>query len=284
MKFLEYHEKIKRGTSDFPLEFYHISPSHPRYNMAYHWHMECELIRIIKGSLSLMIDNQHIIATEGDIIYIHDGALHGGDPKNCIYECIVFDMSYLFGDVKPAHGKIQKFRNNALLIQNYFPDAHPRIHEIIYSLFDCVRMKAAGFELTALGHLYRFYGYVIEHNYYSKAASIADKNSTRVLQLKNALTLIETQYQTNISLTELAMAANMNAKYFCRFFQEMTGRTPIDYLNHYRIEIACFQLATSSDSITDIAFNCGFNDLSYFIKTFKKYKGITPKKFLSSPL
>ena len=53
----------------------------------------------------------------------------------------------------------------------------------------------------------------------------------------------------------------------------MTHRTPIDYLNYYRIEQACFKLATSNDSIAEIGLSCGFNDESYFIKTFKKYKG-----------
>ncbi|HCL02048.1 MAG TPA: AraC family transcriptional regulator, partial [Lachnoclostridium phytofermentans] len=54
---------------------------------------------------------------------------------------------------------------------------------------------------------------------------------------------------------------------------------PIDYLNYYRIEQACYQISQSEDTLTDIAFRCGFNDFSYFIKTFKKYKGITPKKY-----
>ena len=54
----------------------------------------------------------------------------------------------------------------------------------------------------------------------------------------------------------------------------------IEYLNFYRIEIACEQLLSTDLSVTDIAINCGFNDVSYFIKTFKKYKGITPKQYI----
>ena len=62
----------------------------------------------------------------------------------------------------------------------------------------------------------------------------------------------------------------------------MTHHTPIEYLNICRIEHACYQLITTGDSVTDIAFNCGFNDLSYFIKTFRRYKGTTPKRYLTS--
>ena len=63
------------------------------------------------------------------------------------------------------------------------------------------------------------------------------------------------------------------------FFKKMTNRTPIDYLNVYRIEMASKKIINTDLSITDIAFSCGFNDLSYFIKTFKKITGITPRKY-----
>ena len=85
-----------------------------------------------------------------------------------------------------------------------------------------------------------------------------------------------------LTLGNLAEAADMSPKYFCRFFTEMTGKTPIEYLNYYRIECAAEQLLYTDDLVTDIALNCGYNDLSYFVKTFKKYKAQTPKQFRKS--
>ena len=102
--------------------------------------------------------------------------------------------------------------------------------------------------------------------------------------LKRVLAVIEEHYSECITLDDLARSAGMNSKYFCRYFREMTHRTPIDYVNYYRIEQACFKLATSNLPIAEIGMSCGFNDESYFIKTFKKYKGVTPKKYLSEPL
>ena len=61
--------------------------------------------------------------------------------------------------------------------------------------------------------------------------------------------------------------------------KEKTGKTPVEYLNGYRIEKASQLLLNSDQSVTEIAFSCGFNDLSYFIKTFKSQKGISPAKF-----
>ena len=87
---------------------------------------------------------------------------------------------------------------------------------------------------------------------------------------------MESSYNKQITLEEMAGSVDMSPKYFCRFFHEMTHRTPIDYLNYYRIERACYQLMTTDQSITEVAYSSGFN----FIKTFKKYKGTTPKQYL----
>ena len=67
--------------------------------------------------------------------------------------------------------------------------------------------------------------------------------------------------------------------YFCRLFKAVTDKTPMEYLNSYRIEKAAAKLLSTDESVTDIAYSCGFNDLSYFIKVFRDFKGISPKQF-----
>jgi AraC-like DNA-binding protein len=62
----------------------------------------------------------------------------------------------------------------------------------------------------------------------------------------------------------------------------MTGTTPINYLLTYRIERAARKLLGSDLSVTQIAYDCGFNDLSYFIKTFKTFKKVSPKDYRTS--
>ena len=98
-------------------------------------------------------------------------------------------------------------------------------------------------------------------------------------KLKKAFQLIDEKYATPLTLAELSTAAGLSPNYFCKFFQKMTHYTPIEYLNQYRIDQACLKLAYTDKSITDIAYACGFNNLSYFIKTFRKQKGISPGKF-----
>ncbi len=100
--------------------------------------------------------------------------------------------------------------------------------------------------------------------------------------MKQVVEFIEKNYASPLTLSQLSESVSMSPKYFCRFFSEMTHQTPMDYLNRQRIEQACYELSTTGDSITDIAYRNGFNDLSYFIRTFKKYKGTTPGKYNKS--
>ena len=88
---LDRNENRKRGTYEFPFEFHHIDSTHPRYVMSYHWHIEYELMRILKGTLTVTLDEKSFTATAGDIIFVHSGILHSGMPDDCVYQCLVFD-------------------------------------------------------------------------------------------------------------------------------------------------------------------------------------------------
>ena len=95
MQYINYRENRRRGTADFPLEYYHVTASHPQYVMSFHWHVEFELIRILSGSLTVTIDEIEFLAEAGDSIFIPAGSIHSGIPDDCVYECLVFDMNML---------------------------------------------------------------------------------------------------------------------------------------------------------------------------------------------
>ena len=98
-------------------------------------------------------------------------------------------------------------------------------------------------------------------------------------KLKATLEYLRTHYAEEISLDDLSAVAGFSRKYFCKFFKDMTGTTPFQYLTTYRIEKAARKLLITELPVTQIAFDCGFNDLSYFIKTFKQLKGVSPNKY-----
>ena len=81
MRYLASHERAVRGTFDFPIELYYVDPSHPRYEMPFHWHMEHELILVLQGTLHLSVDGVPCDLHRGDCMLIADGSIHGGSPE-----------------------------------------------------------------------------------------------------------------------------------------------------------------------------------------------------------
>ena len=98
--------------------------------------------------------------------------------------------------------------------------------------------------------------------------------------LKNVTLLldwIDSNLTEPITLSSLAKKTGLSEKYICRIFKLYTSKTVTDYINERRIERACIEMATKS--ITEAAFASGFNELSYFCKLFKRYKGRTPSEY-----
>ena len=282
MQYINYRENRRRGTADFPLEYYHVTASHPQYVMSFHWHVEFELIRILSGSLKVTIDEKEFSAETGDIIFIPAGSIHSGIPKNCIYECLVFDLNMLMNKTDSCCRFLRQITDHEVSVQTHYTSTCGTIHQIIWTLFDSASSKKEGYQLVVFGAMYQFFGSLFSEHLYERSPDNQHRSHKRIVQLKQALEFMESSYNMPLTLEEISASVGMSPKYFCRFFHEMTHRTPIDYLNYYRIERACYQLITTDLSITEIAYASGFNDLSYFIKTFKKYKGTTPKKYLKS--
>ncbi len=118
---LSFHEKKQHGTVDFPAEYYYVDKDHPQYHMAFHWHKEWEIIRILQGEFTLHADEEEYLAHAGDVFLLRDGMLHGGTPKDCVYECFVFDLHGLFRDVNSVKKYLRPIYRNQVLPWVYFP-------------------------------------------------------------------------------------------------------------------------------------------------------------------
>ncbi len=281
MKYIDYQERIKQGTFNFPIAFYHQTPRSPRYHMQYHWHIHYELIRIISGTFQLNLENDTNVYRPGDVIFISSGMLHGGTPHDCIYECIVFDLQILLKDNHACSKLIRDIIDHKIRVHTLLSEKSDTILPITKDLCHALSCRKTGYEFMIQGYLYHLLGTIIHEHLYDETRQDSI-SAERLASIKNVLSYISENYYQNISLETLSRIAGMNPKYFCRYFRSITERTPIDYLNYYRIECACEMLSTKDISVKEVAISCGFNDESYFIKTFNKYKGITPKQFMKS--
>lgn len=275
MNYSELYEDKRHGTVDFPLELYTVNKGYPRYEMPFHWHVEYEMIFVKTGCLKLILDGKSFYLNEGESAFISGGVVHGGFPEDCEYYCLVFDLAALFKDVALCSKSIAEFLTNT----DYFTGVYgseTKQTEIMREILTSMQNTQKGYDLNVIGFLWQLLGAFISKPI---EGSIRLNDKVQIQKLKDVLSYIRKNIDKNITLEELAQVSGMSPRYFCRVFRNMTGRTPIEYVNYYRIETASQMLITTGESITEIALNCGFNDMSYFSKTFKKLKGISPSKF-----
>lgn len=90
---------------------------------------------------------------------------------------------------------------------------------------------------------------------------------------------VATNFRNDIQLDEVAVVANMSKTAFCRYFKSRSTKTFLEYLNEVRINYACKLLIEDQLSISEIAFECGFNSSSYFNRQFKNVEKQTPKEY-----
>lgn len=101
-------------------------------------------------------------------------------------------------------------------------------------------------------------------------------NSRRI---EKVFEYMNANYSRPISLTEVAKVANMPEASFSRFIKKRIGSTFIDSLNEIRLGHATRMLIDTTHNVAEVAYKCGFNNISNFNRTFKKRKGCTPKEF-----
>lgn len=279
MNHFENKEQIKHGTIKFPFAYYYVNHTHSRYYMKLHWHKEYELIRVLKGSFNITINGKTTKVKDGDIIFLNGGSLHSGTPNNCIYECVVFEITSLLLKNPLCNAELNDLIVLEKKIQNFYTDKNSKTYQTLNNIFDIIKEKKRGFEFKIYGLLYCFLGMVEQDKLYISHEEIITPNKKILYKIEKILSFIENHYMEDITLYDMADTLNMNEKYFCRFFKRITQKTPIDYLNFYRIRCACEKIKSSPESLTDIAFDCGFNDASYFTKVFKKYNAMTPREY-----
>ena len=275
MHYLDYNEEISHRTGELPLAYYYVDPTHPRYHMRMHWHREIELLHVREGVLHLFADDISMDLHAGDVILLGEGVLHGGEPESCIYECFVLDPYALLMHTEPCKAQMRSVLSSVIHLKSGEIAEVPGFSDAIQRLYACASISNP---LMLFGALFEVFGYLSVQTDHRQMRE-STHSGVRVEQIKPALEYIEKNYASKVTLESLSRATGLSPKYFCRCFRAVVHRSPIDYLNYYRIECACDLLSNTDLTIADIAQRCGFNDSSFFIKQFRKYKLTTPYHF-----
>lgn len=272
---LDYNDRVQKEMQNIPLSFYHLDATHPCYQMPLHWHRSFEMLRVLSGKISIVINDRTITAATGDIVFINQENIHGYQPTDCIYEVMDFDIEELLLHTALCKDILQLFTNSHINILPLSPEGSQELYAAVNKLFAYAAGSLVTNRLLVLGALFEFLGQIYICHHYTEN----DKSSVHTKIFKDLLEFIEHHYTEPLTLTDMAHASGMSPSHFSMLFRDFFHQTPMEYLNAYRIERACLMLLHTTLSITEIAYRSGFNDSAYFVKVFKKYKQVTPRKY-----
>ena len=279
------YERIRFSDELFPI----IINSHSRIdentpkNIQRSWHEQLEVIYVTDGKVICECDFIRYECSEGDIVIINPCETHIVEylDRPSHYLCLMVDPKLYNG-----HGDIsgekyiqpmsdRKVRFNSVIKNN------PKAKKILVELFDEYKTANTAYEMAVKGHLFRFLAELFRSEVDLKNSKHPQKPSASI---SPALKYISEHFAEDIDIDKLSGICCMNRSYFCRRFKKTTGRTPITYVNEYRLTKARSLLASQDCSVSEIADKCGFSDSNYFSRLFTKCYGISPTKFRQSNL
>ena len=98
-------------------------------------------------------------------------------------------------------------------------------------------------------------------------------------RFEKVISYIRQHFTDDIHVKQIAALIPMNQTAFCRYFKEKSSKTMTEYIQELRISYACQLISESSESISQICFRCGFNNIPHFNRIFKRYKKQTPTEY-----
>lgn len=282
--FAALREAASHGTYAFPFGFYHCTIPESFIHLPLHWHEELEITRIQEGACLYHVDLQTYQVFAGDFIILSPHMLHGVSKVpdyTMASDSFVFNLRML-GSPYPDEACIKYLR--PVTSQKWqFPIILPgngknasALAETFHSLKECWNKKEPCYELEVKSHLFHLLGILFQCKPYRKEAA---ENTELTEKLKMILQHIQTHAGDSLSVPELARLCHFSDYHFMRFFKKHMNMTCIEYINSLRLSRALEQLGGTSKTVTEIALENGFHNISYFNKMFKRQFGMTPREY-----
>lgn len=237
-----------------------------------HWHDNIEILLFTSGKAVIAFDNNPITYESGDVAVINSNVTHhmAEKPVGTAYHCVIIDKRFCEAFSIPIESLMfeSHIRDEGVKQLILFISREMREQPEYYK----ARVKAYAAELLVL--LSREHSVRVVK---TRSSVSLQKQTT----MKKAVTYISAHFVEALTVEEIAEHVGLSKYYFCRAFKEVTGQRVFDYINMMRCSKAQKLLATGQYNISESAFASGFNNLSYFTRTYLRYMGVTPSRDLS---
>lgn len=270
----------------FPISAEFQRLSYYAYGMCInHWHPEMELLVVTEGALEQQVGDAVYTIRENEGIFINSHMIHGTKMVNhedCSYRVIRFEPVLLGGSIKSLiyekYVKTLQSQKDFQYCMLRSEDAQQKkMIDLIYRITDayvkreiCYELEVQGLMLELWGLLYKLMGHVKENEM---------QMNKEMYKIQDALAYIQMYYKNPITLDDIAEACLLSKSSCCRLFKKVLRQSPMEYVTSYRIQQSFMLIAEDEYSITEIAYESGFTNSSYFTEMFRKVIGMTPTQY-----
>ena len=257
------------------------------FDFPLHFHEEYELNLILNAANAKRIIGDHISEiTDVELVLVGSNQQHGWFTHNCtsdeIREITIQFHKDLFDDKFLRRNQLSFIKSMLERSARGILFSRETIQAITPRLLDLTQKHGFDSVLELMSILHDL---SISRNMkmLSDASfKIPEHYSFNSRRIEKVMEYINQNFDKSISLTEVARIASMTEVGFSRFFKQRTGNTFVDTLNEVRLGHASRMLIETTQNVTEIAYKCGFNNISNFNRIFKKRKKHTPKAFRES--
>lgn len=280
---MEPYNKFKFTRPDFPLEIISMDTQPPT---ELHEHDFEELTIICKGRGMHLYKGKEYPITPGDVYTIKPGMKHGyPQTEDLVLINILFISSQLklevedlddingyhvLFDLEPKYRSETGFQSRLKLSPVQLAKLVSMAEELRNELWN----PKPGYKFMAMTDLRRIVGYL--SRCYSE---ISNKNVHSLITISKAIKHMEKNFTEKLSIPELASIASVSESTLLRAFKKNTDMSPNAYFIQLKIQYACEKLRQTNATISEIAFDTGYNDSNYFTRQFHQQMGKTPGEY-----
>lgn len=247
----------------------------------WHYHPEVELIFVCKGSGKRQIGSNISYFSDGDLVLMGSNLPHCGltnENTNNDYEMVIqFKPDFLGENIweTPEMQRISALLEKSKAGIVFNENIKKTVGKKIAHMHETSSLNKLLNFLEILDELATTKDYrILNAGKYYLQTQVEDNE-----RINHIFNYVKDHFKEQISLEEISDLANMKVPSFCRYFKKITNKTFTQFVNEYRITHSLKLLAEKPLSITEVCFESGFNNFSYFNKTFKEYIKKSPSQY-----
>lgn len=252
---------------------------YPNFAAVSHWHEEVEFIAVLSGAMDYSVDGAVVPLREGEGIFVNSRRLHYGFSRTrgeCDFLCILLHPMLLCSTGELEKRYIQPVLQSDMPYLRLSQESawQAGILRDLRTMYEVCGGRAGPLKVHEL--FFRIWGALYENAETDKGVAQAQGSLSA---LKEMISFIQRRYGETLTLGDIAAAGKVCKSRCCQIFQRYVSRSPVNYLNDYRLDRGIELLKETDKTVTEIGFEVGFSGSSYFAEIFKSRMGCTPVQF-----